>query len=182
MVGSDSPARGIRRHLAIARAGTALGTVDPVWAIANRLVAGAALRLDRLWRGGGAWDACGFAGAIRGQRAPWDIAASLSHSAHHQACDTDPRGARSSSVHVMTALDDIRLKIGRAEQHLDALSKDIRQVVAAHQTYLTSQQNPVDGSHTAVLHNVPPVSREWVFVLGIVFTTLAAHSIIWWQR
>jgi hypothetical protein len=66
----------------------------------------------------------------------------------------------------MTALDDIRLKLNRAKQHLDALSKDIGQVVAEHQTYLTARQNPVDDSYTAILHDVPPVSREWGLVLG----------------
>jgi hypothetical protein len=66
----------------------------------------------------------------------------------------------------MAALDDIRLKVDRAKQHLDALSKEISQVVTEHQTYVTGQHNPVDDSYTAILHDIPPVSREWGLVLG----------------
>jgi hypothetical protein len=64
------------------------------------------------------------------------------------------------------ALDDIRLKVDRAKQHLDALSKEISQVVTEHQTYVTGRHNAVDDSYTAILHDVPPVSREWGLVLG----------------
>jgi hypothetical protein len=70
------------------------------------------------------------------------------------------------AFHGMAALDDIRLKVSRATQHLDALSKEIREVFTEHQSYLTGQHNPVDDSYTAILHEVPPVSREWGLVLG----------------
>src|SRR5260370_21561675 len=66
----------------------------------------------------------------------------------------------------MAALDDIRLKVSRAKQDLERLSKEIGEVVTEHETSLTGEHNPVDDSHTAILHDVPPVSREWGLVLG----------------
>jgi hypothetical protein len=71
-----------------------------------------------------------------------------------------------SSVHGMGALDDIRLKVSRAKQQLDALSGEISQVTTEQQVYLTGQHNPVDDSYSAILHNVPQVSREWGLILG----------------
>jgi hypothetical protein len=66
----------------------------------------------------------------------------------------------------MTVLDDIRLKLRRAEDHLNALSAEIRENVENHPITIRSQENPIDDSFSAFLENVPEVKREWGVMLG----------------
>jgi hypothetical protein len=66
----------------------------------------------------------------------------------------------------MTAIDDIRLKLSRAEKHLDALSAEVRDHVENSTPAIRAQHNVLDDSMTAIIENVPVPPREWGVVLG----------------
>lgn len=66
----------------------------------------------------------------------------------------------------MTALDDIRLKLNRAESHLNNLSSEIQENVSKYPASIRAQHNIIDNSYTAILENAPGVQREWGAILG----------------
>jgi hypothetical protein len=66
----------------------------------------------------------------------------------------------------MTALSDLQLKLDRAENHLDGLSKEIQDVAENHSVTIGAQHNELDNTDTAIITNVPEVRREWGVMLG----------------
>ena len=66
----------------------------------------------------------------------------------------------------MSALEDIQLKLDRAESHLDGLSNEIREVVESHSPTIEGRHNELDNTDTAIITNVPEVRREWGVALG----------------
>lgn len=66
----------------------------------------------------------------------------------------------------MSALEDIQLKLDRAESHLDGLSNEIREVVESHSPRIEGQHNELDDTDTAIVTNVPEVRCEWGVALG----------------
>jgi hypothetical protein len=66
----------------------------------------------------------------------------------------------------MTAIEDIRLKLSRGEEHLDAVSADVQNYVENSSPTFRAQHNPIDDSMTAVIENVPEVRRESGVVPG----------------
>jgi hypothetical protein len=66
----------------------------------------------------------------------------------------------------VSAIDDIRRKLARGKDHLDALAADVREVVEKHEPTLRAEHNPIDDSLSAIIENVPVIPREWGIVLG----------------
>ena len=65
------------------------------------------------------------------------------------------------------SLTGVRLKLDRAEDHLDALSAELREWVEAKPQALTTQLNPIDQSYS-VIFKQEPLPENWGVKLGDV--------------
>lgn len=66
----------------------------------------------------------------------------------------------------MNVPDDIRLKLDRAQEHLDAVDTEVRSAVESYVPTGREQSNEADQSYSHIVENVPEVDRRWGVMLG----------------